>query len=89
MGERTQKQLFLEGCEAVTSSGILVPCATLNDALSILHATRREPETLRRLPMRQLPFPSVSKNQLQQQHVTLSRAENGRATTCTRLQREM
>ena len=42
MGERTKKQLFLEGCEAVTSSGILDPCATLNDALSTLHATRCE-----------------------------------------------
>ena len=85
MGERTQKQLFLEGCEAVTSSGILVPCATLNDALSILHATRREPETLRRLPMRQLPFPRP-KNSSSSSHGVLSRAENGRETTSARLQ---
>ena len=28
----------------MTSSGILGPCATLNDALSILHAMRREPD---------------------------------------------
>ena len=36
--------------DKVTSSGVLGPCATLNDALSILHVTRREHVTLRRLP---------------------------------------